>query len=374
MNATKRNPSLDIIRFIALSLVISIHYFLNISDFYNTPFTTITLHNFILIFIRTFSTACVPLFLLLTGYLMNKKELSISYYKGITKTIFIYIVVSILCYIHICLSTVENFSFKGLLLGITGFQWAKYSWYIEMYIGLFLLVPFLNLIYNNLSNKKEMQILIITLFALTVLPSILNIYNFTHPGWWSEPSSSSSYNKLIPEWWTSLYPITYYFLGCYIKEYNVKIKKIKNIMLLFFFVFAFSIFNYYRSFNHVYVWGSYQNWGGIQCVIISILLFVLILNIKMDNMKSRTKNILSKISNACLGAYLVSFIIDDLVYDFINPIVNKDPMKMVLFYLPTTVIVIIISLSISHIISYTYDAILLLISKINKKRDVDWAA
>ena len=40
---------------------------------------------------------CVPLFLLLTGYLMKNKELSIKYYKGIGNTLFVYVLASIAC-------------------------------------------------------------------------------------------------------------------------------------------------------------------------------------------------------------------------------------------------------------------------------------
>ena len=102
----------------------------------------------------------VPLFLLLTGYLMRKKELSKKYYSGIKKTLSIYILASLACLIYKVLFLNMNYSLFGIIKDILGFSLAKYSWYIEMYIGLFLLIPFLNLIYNNLKTKKEKQTLI----------------------------------------------------------------------------------------------------------------------------------------------------------------------------------------------------------------------
>ena len=29
--------------------------------------------------------------------------------------------------------------------------------------------------------------------------------------------------SLIPDWWIGIYPLTYYFIGCYLKEYKVTI-------------------------------------------------------------------------------------------------------------------------------------------------------
>ena len=87
---------------------------------------------------------CVPLFLLLTGYLMKNKELSIKYYKGIGNTLFVYVLASIACVLF------KNIYYPNehhnLLLSILNFTGANYAWYIEMYIGLFFIIPFLNLI------------------------------------------------------------------------------------------------------------------------------------------------------------------------------------------------------------------------------------
>ena len=93
-----------------------------------------------------------------------------------------------------------------------------------MYIGLFLLIPFLNIIYNNLKSQKHKQILVWTLFCLTILPSMFNIFNFETSHWWAVPSSSDIFSKIVPAWWINFYPITYYFVGCYLREYGLKIK------------------------------------------------------------------------------------------------------------------------------------------------------
>ena len=71
MENDNRSVKLDLIRCIAVFEVISVHFFLN-NGFYNQ---TICKSLFSQVCFRTLFMTCVPLFMILTGYLMNKKEL-----------------------------------------------------------------------------------------------------------------------------------------------------------------------------------------------------------------------------------------------------------------------------------------------------------
>lgn len=103
---------------------------------------------------RNMFMICVPLFLLLTGYLMSNKKVEKKYYKGIIKTLYVFILTSIICGFYKYQKGNYN-NLIELFLSIFDYTGAGYSWYIEMYIGLFLLIPFLNLIYNNLTSKNK---------------------------------------------------------------------------------------------------------------------------------------------------------------------------------------------------------------------------
>lgn len=67
----KRIFGLDLIRFLAIFSVISVHFFLN-NGFYSFPVKGGRM--FISINLRWLFFSGVPLFLLLTGYLNNKKR------------------------------------------------------------------------------------------------------------------------------------------------------------------------------------------------------------------------------------------------------------------------------------------------------------
>lgn len=80
----ERNTNLDVIRCIAVFEVLSIHFFLN-NGFYSTIVNSFEMYK--QIFFRTFFMSCVPLFMILTGYLMSNKTLSLKYYFKISKII-----------------------------------------------------------------------------------------------------------------------------------------------------------------------------------------------------------------------------------------------------------------------------------------------
>jgi len=359
----ERNSALDIIRIFALLCVISVHFFLN-NGFYSQPMAGKRM--FIMTIMRTSFMVCVPLFITLTGYLMNKKSLSKKYYFGIIKTIGIYILASIACIIFKYFYLNIDYSFISAIKSILNFSAANYSWYIEMYIGLFLLIPFLNILYNNIPSKKDKKALIITLLTLTSIPCIINIYNFNNFKWWINPSSSNVYDKIIPSWWTGIYPLTFYFIGCYLKDFKITIKKELNILLIIVLATLSGAFNYYRSYGSTFISGPYQDWGSILNVILTSLVFILLLNINISETHNKLKKLLAKLSDLCLGGYLVSYIFDQIFYLKLNTLV-PEMLNRLNYFIIIVPVIFICSISLSYIINLIYKFISLLLSNIYKQ-------
>lgn len=360
----KRNSILDIIRIFSFFCVVGVHFFLN-SGFYTEIVEGKTMA--LMCIIRSLFIICVPMFITLTGYLMNRKELSKKYYKGITKTLIIYFLCSIVYSIFTKFYLKEEISISIFFKRLLAFKGTKYSWYIEMYIGLFCIIPFLNLIINNLKNEKQTKILLLTLIILVGLPGILNIYNFESIEWWMRPSISNEYIKIFPSWWTGIYPIFYYFLGAYLYKYKINLGKKSNLILLCISIILDGLFNYYRSYGSMYIWGSWNNYSSVNTMVITFLTFNLLLNI---NIKKENYNILKKISDACLGAYLISAIFDLIFYDKLNSCVIN--IKDRFIYAPLVVIVVFIcSILLSMIINGIYTYIKLLLNKILNKDNLE---
>lgn len=168
----QRIIGIDVIKVVAVFFVISVHFFLR-TNFYDQDLTSGE-NLFIQSFLRWIFYICVPLFVVATGYLQSKKEISSKHYKGLLPVLGVYIfysVATIFVRIHFF---DEKASFINWVYKILRFEADGYSWYVNMYIGLFLLIPFLNLIHNNLKSKKEHIILIGTLIFLCGLPSFFN--------------------------------------------------------------------------------------------------------------------------------------------------------------------------------------------------------
>lgn len=342
-----RNASMDIIRIVAAFTVLSVHFFLH-NGFYSQIVEGVPMY--IMVLMRTLFSVCVPLFMILTGYLMSHKTLSSKYYSGISKTLIVFVLATLACMIFKAVHDNEPLSLKSFILGTLDFTGANYSWYIEMYIGLFLLVPFLNLAYNKLKNKRQKQVLVLTLVFLTIIPTLFNIFNFDNPAWWSDPKSSDTFAKLVPSWWMGFYPIAYYFTGCYIREYGIRLKTRSMLVLFLLAILIFGTFNFYRSYGTTFKSGIYVYWYGFEPYILSVLLFVLLSRIKTDNMNEKVKFVLWKVSDLALGIYLISYIFDMLVYPVLNEKITTMTDRLP-FYFVTVPIVFICSMLASAVLN-----------------------
>ena len=199
---SQRLFGLDLLRARAIISVVAGHFFMNTkfaSTIFNTPSM---LAQGICQYL--FTSIGVPLFLMLTGYLNCRKKLERGYYPKIGRVLLDYLVISVITYL--VLEFHNGYSLKDLLKGIFSFHTINYAWYIEMYIGLFLLIPFLNILWKELCethNATGPVCLIGTLILLSSLPDFTNRYGF----------------YLLPAYWNKLWILVYYCAGAYIRTF-----------------------------------------------------------------------------------------------------------------------------------------------------------
>lgn len=361
----KRDANLDLIRSVAVLSVISIHSFLN-NGFYYEPVQGSSM--FWGCVLRSMSMICVPLFLMLTGYLMSTSKvdwnrlseeaegnvfrMAYQLYKGLGKTLGTYFLCNTVILCYIMLAKKELLSPYQIVTNYTSFD--QYAWYIEMYIGLYLLIPFLNLIYQGVPNEKAKKVLLAVLILLTTAPSLINSFDLSSRTGLIHPSMSQHTSILIPDWWISLYPVTYYFLGAYIREKREKIKDGigKNALLLIAAMLLFGVYCWYRSIGTCFVDGKWCDWGGYINMIDTVLIFLLLLRIPMDGAPKALKWVLEWISKLSLGMYLLSWIFDQRYYSRLNSAVAVVPERIA--YYPLMVLAVfgtsaMLSLAVYHI-------------------------
>lgn len=286
-NYRGRVIGLDLIRCCAIFFVIAGHFFV-----LHTSFMKAELNSFSMFLqagaLQLFYTS-VPLFLLLTGYLnVQKTTVNRKYYRGIWRVLVAYIFFSILTIILRKFYLHENESVYKWVYKIFDYSAIPYAWYIEMWIGLFLISPFLNILYTSISSCRQKQLLILTIFVMT--------------------SMAMSWIHILPQYWMKCFPLLYYFIGCYIREYQPKI----NSKYLLIIAFVCCLTNPFFKFlnNPVFSIGGGVN--GVFGVILAVTLFLLMY--KVDFYIVPLNKILTRISMLSLDMYLCSYIFDAIYY------------------------------------------------------------
>lgn len=353
----KRNTGIDITRIVAFFCVPSIHFFLN-SGFYERAVDCNRMYG--MLFLRPLFMTCVPLFLMITGYLMSDREIRIdrqgllSFYSKLSKVIILYMISQLIVLSMLAIHYGQKLTLKKALLDLLAFE-SGYAWYVEMYIGLFLMIPFLNIIWQKCDDKGKRKNAVIVLILLTTVPSITNIFDFSSLDSIVHPWTSETYNALLPDWWENIFPITYYFIGAYIKK-DIDFKTMKSSKLLAALLLAavtFSLFNIWRNYSVPFVWGKWQSsWGSFENVIDATLVFLLINSFNYEKVPEKISKGLGKIGSVTFSAYLLSKIPDVILYEKLNAAVPEVTMRISYFPLivPSVIIIALIMAAIVQLI------------------------
>ncbi len=301
----ERKYGLDIVRIIATLSVLSVHFFLK-TNYYNTPLNSMPMR--VQSIIRNFFMICVPLFILITGYLNNNKEYNKIFFKKLFNILIIWLFYSVIEYFTLqIINNTHTFNLKDLLFNVTSFNGCGYSWYIEMYIGLYFLSPIINNAFDVMNDKNKKSLVIISIITF-VLPTVVNALfdNILH----------------IPSWWISVYPLCYYITGKYIKYKNYNFKK-KNLILLL-------IFTQLITFSLSFICKIEYN--TLTTFISTCIIFLLLYNINIK--KIWQQKVLKYFSSISLDIYLSSSLIDYIIYKIFNNqmiIHNISQSKCILF-------------------------------------------
>lgn len=287
-----RLTGLDLIRTLAIFCVIAGHYFM----YSGIPKPeNLSVHGVFHSAGRFSFAMGVPLFLMLTGYLQGKKEANARYYKGALRVLGSYVV--------FCLVTIL---FRIYYLGEQGsaLQWGHkvlnfsaipYGWYIEMWIGLFLLVPFLNILWQHIPSQRLKLLLLVSLYVMTALPDMTNRYGM----------------HLTPGFWKDCFPLFFFFAGAYIREYGMSLRKSYLLGGVCMLCLINPVFNVLFVRGHSMIQVAGGPWGMFGSLL-AIAVFALLY--QWDTRREWLRTMLGSISKLSLDMYLCCYIFDALWY------------------------------------------------------------
>lgn len=329
MNYSKRNINIDIIKVVSLLLVIGVHFFLY-TKYYSI---TYSITNSIFIALRNICMACVPLFIIVTGYLNSNKVWSKKYYLNIGRVYLLYSLAMLILTLVDNKYVINTTLFKTALINILNYKY--YGWYITMYVGLMLISPIINLAFKNMNESIRKYAIINIILAISIPVTLVDLFSNVR---------YSILAHIFPNWWYYTWPLMYYMIGVAF-SYNKNILKdfFSNSKILFWITLIISTLVYIffdihlESVLHV----------NIFIVIITTCIFSLLLNLDI-NVNSKLRPAIIFVSNNTLLAYLLSYIVDNITYPFVNQITNMNmrfsifPVIVVLNFILIIILVIII--------------------------------
>ena len=286
---SERIAGLDLVRTIAVLFVICVHFFLN-CGYYYVPMKGMTM--FIMTCTRWLFMTCVPLFILLTGYFKINKKLELAHYKSLIPIMAAYFVISILKILASNQLYGTVYSFEDAMRNLFNYQMA---WYVGMYIALMIMVPFFNIMWHALTTSQKKWLIVSLIFITTLYPIV---------------------RFVAPSYWQMMYPLTYYFIGAYIREQQPKIRKWIAALMLLLVVAGEAIGSYIYSENVFFKWdflgGVDNGYHTITVVLCAVILFLCFYDVKIKNRV--IGKLLAAISNVSLEIYLFAGIFDAYIY------------------------------------------------------------
>jgi len=293
----QRQPGLDIIRVLALLFVISFHSFLY-NGYYYTP--QIGAQMWLAGSFRWMSVSCIGLFLMLSGYLKCENTDVKSGYKAALSALISYalaVAISIPIRHH---GFEQVYSKPDWMTKIFNYTAVSYGWYVEMFIGLCLIIPFINIAIKNMSNKQLYWFAAATLI-LTALPGATK---------W----------QIAADYWRITYPVTYYVLGAIVRRVQPKVNPLLGIFealvmaALLGFVTVNSTDDYLSSAK---TWEFADIW-------IAFIVFWLFVSLYRLNVPKVVAKVLAVASYGCYGGYLLSYLFDAWCYKKVPHLLYPD--------------------------------------------------
>ncbi len=286
----KREVGGDIARTVAVILVPLVHFF-GLTYYYSTEFSEEMIFPTA---IRWLGVCAVPLFMIISGYFKVNAKISKKHYFTIIPLIFTHIFIS-------CIRIWVDYKFHNENVDASYIAdkllYFNYGWYIRLYIGMLLLMPFFNIAYKSIGDKWKKEVFILTLVGLNALgPLTFNV---------------------VPSSWLILYVFGYYIIGCYLSEYKVNVNPIFALMAFCGLLAVISVSTYLHCQGTVFDWnfvGYQSNSGYSSMITVFLSMLIMVMCLDIDFKFRPLRYIFKAVSLVSLEMYLFSQMFDGFIY------------------------------------------------------------
>ena len=284
----KRQPGIDLVRSVAFLFVVGVHFNLYNGFYYalHEGPAMVAAESF-----RWLFFSCNGLYMTLTGYLISTKPWSRRYYKSLIPVLLTYVLTSAVSIPVRAFCFREAFTFWEWAEKFMSFAADYYGWYIKMYVGLLLISPILNRAMEGM-EKRGLLAMLGTMLFLTALPSATTL-------------------TFAPNYWVSLYPLTFYVLGAVIRRLQPRPKPIFCLLMAVLTAFALGLINYFCCLGEKYENRIGQDYGGFWITLIVAAVFLGLYRLQPG---PKAQKLLRFLASGSLGGYLMSHLLEAWVY------------------------------------------------------------
>lgn len=316
-----RECGIDLFRCLGLLFVNGIHMFLY-NGFYYEQQQGIAMwaaNSF-----RWLFYGCNGMFMLMTGYLKSEKQWKKGYYKSLLPILVGYVLTCIISYPIRYFLLGEKDSWQVWLQRFITFS--NYAWYVEMYIGLLLFSPIINLALNAVTDNRKLYCLAGTMIVLSALPSIFWI------------NGAEGNFSLFPDYWTSLYPLTYYVIGATIRRTKPQIHPATCLLITAGIAMGLGLVSMLTA-KDGFQSGFSQGYGGFWITTMVTFLFLGVYRLKLPK---KLSGLMAWASGGVLEGFMLSRLLDVWIYGKVSQ--WHSPSKYPLIFICITIPVFLVSI------------------------------
>lgn len=291
-NINKRELAFDILRVIAMCMVVVIH----VSNVYSRSFGIISNKSFFVsLGFNTISRVSVPIFLMISGALLVDRSFNKNrYFKRIIKYLTLIIVWDIiyLLWEYFYLGISYNRLYMLLIE-----PYRAHLWFLYTILTLYIIQPLLKLILDK--SSKTIKILLLLIWFILSTLSLVN-YN-------------------IASIFTIFSYIGFFIIGKYLYDY-IKNNNLKKYNLIFILLIIINIslsiyFNYTYSLKYNRFYNLFFAYRSPFVIISSLALFTLVIT---NYRKEKLPKIIKYLSEVSLGVYIIHGIFLDITIKLFN--------------------------------------------------------
>lgn len=338
-NNTCRNSSFEILRLLAIFMIVLEHCLLATSLHTDNVLSTI---DNIAWALEALTVGAVNVFFLISGYFASDNVKATRIIKIWIKIIFYSFIIYLICVII----GWDTLSIKGIITYALPDVFRKY-WFMQTYIALAVFMPYIAKMLNVLNQKRHITLIVVSIILFSIHQTFIPV----------------RYTLDATQGYGIIWAITLVIVGNYLKKYGDNmIDKIKTIYFLFGYVVIACIMfvsNYlivkYGIAQGVTSRANFYAYNSITVFMQSVCLFSAFIKVSKRNIYNKSVNY---IASSVLTVYLISAH-PDMLYNIWTNLINIESLiNIPVLYIIVAIITSLLVVAVCILIDKTIDKLI----------------